>query len=194
MTQTTLPANIDPRIAAILRQRAEQAIIISKTAPRPVPTTAPQVPAAPQPAAPAPRPVPQPQVRGLDATPMTETPVSDAELAELLARILPQIDALVRQAIGNIRSDGKLTMAEALALAPEIRNIVSAVVAQGLPQIKDRSAYDLVVLVLAQLIGQYVAPSLPAVVRPYLTAATLKAVVRGLQFAYDTWVRPRLGK
>ena len=175
MTQTTLPANIDPRIAAILRQRAEQAIIISKAAPRPVPT-------------------PAPQVRGIDPDPVVETPVSDTELAGLLARILPQIDALVRQAIGNIRNDGKLTMAEALALAPEIRNIVSAVVAQGLPQIKGRSAYDLVVLVLAQLIGQYVAPSLPAVVRPYLTAATLKAVVRGLQFAYDTWVRPRLGK
>ena len=78
MTQTTLPANIDPRIAAILRQRAEQAIIISKTAPRPAPPTAPQVPAAPQPAAPAPRPVPQPQVRGLDATPLTETPVMTA--------------------------------------------------------------------------------------------------------------------
>ena len=194
MTQTTLPANIDPRIAAILRQRAEQAIAISKTTVRPVPVTAPQVPAAPQPAAPAPQPVPQPQVRGIDPDPVVETPVSDAELAGLLARILPQIDALVREAISNIRSDGRLTMAEALALAPEIRNIVSAVIAQGLPQIKGRSAYDLVVLVLAQLLAQYVNPALPPFLRPYLTAATLKAVVSGLEFAYRTWVKPRLRK
>lgn len=175
MTQhvPVLPLNLDPRIAAILRQRAEQGITILQT----------KVQARPQATTP-----------GLDLPRTSETEVGDVELAALLARLLPQVDALVRQAISNIRSDGKLTMAEALALAPEIRNIVSAVVAQGLPQIKGRSAYDLVVLVLAQLIGQYVAPSLPAVVRPYLTAATLKAVVRGLQFAYDTWVKPRLGK
>ena len=78
------------------------------------------------------------------------------ELAALLARVLPQVDALVRQAIGNIRSDGRLTMAEALR--------------------------------------QYVSPHLPALIRPYLTAATLRALVRGLQFAYDTWVKPHLGK
>ena len=165
------PLNLDPRIAAILRQRAQQGITILQT----------KVQARTQATTP-----------GLDIPHVSETEVGDAELAALLARLLPQVDALVREAITHIRSDGRLTIAEALALAPEIRNIISMVVAQGLPQVKGRSAYDLVVLMVAEVLRQYVGPHLPAVVRPYLTAAILRLMAQGLQFAYDNWVKPQL--
>ena len=83
---------------------------------------------------------------------------------------------------------------EALALVPEIRNIVSLVVGEFLPQIKGSSAYDLVSLVLAVLVQQYVSPRLPAVLRPYLTAQAIRSAINGLQWAYDNWVKPRLKK
>lgn len=164
--------HIDPRILDILRRRAEQAITIVRTE--------------------APRLRPQ-GVPSLDA-PATETPMSDGELGLALALVLPRIDALVRRAITDIRSDGRLTWAEALALAPELRNIVSLVIAEVLPDIKGTSAYDLVALVTATLIAQYVAPRLPAALRPYLTAQAIRTAIKGLQFAYDNWVRPRLQK
>ena len=167
-----LPPNVDPRIAEILRQRAQQGVAITRTA---------QVRAQSTPA------VPQ---LDLPATP-AETPLDDSELAALLDGVLPRIDALIRQTISDVRSDGKLSMAEALALAPEVRNIVSLVVAQMLPQIKGTSARELVILVLSVLLRQYVSPHLPAVLRPYLTAQTLRVLVRGLEWAYQNWVKPR---
>ena len=118
----------------------------------------------------------------------------DGELAESLALVLPATDALIRRAILALRSDGKLSWNEALALTPEIRNIVSEVVAKVLPEIKGVFARELVILVLAQLLGQYLAPSLPAPLRGWLTAQTLRTLVQGLEFAYQTWVRPRLGR
>ncbi|WP_034382952.1 hypothetical protein [Deinococcus sp. YIM 77859] len=164
---------VDPRIAEILRQRAQQGVTITRTA---------QVRAQSTPT------VPQ---LDLPTTP-AEVPLDDSELAALLDGILPRIDALVRQAITNIRGDGRLSLAEALALAPEIRNIVSLVVGEMLPQVKGTSARELVILVLSVLLRQYVSPHLPALVRPYLTAQTLRTLVRGLEWAYDQWVRPRL--
>ena len=137
------------------------------------------------------------QVPALDSPPVPQTTtvaLGDGELAEGLALVLPAADALIRRAIVDMRSDGKLSWNEALALAPEIRNIVSEVVAKVLPETKGTSARELVILVLAQLLGQYLAPSLPAPLRGWLTAQTLRALVQGLQFAYDTWVRPRLGQ
>lgn len=164
--------HIDPRILDILRRRAEQAITIRRTdAPR----------------------LPPLSVPSLDA-PATETPMSDGELGLALALVLPRIDTLVRRAITDIRSDGRLTWAEALALAPELRNIASLVIAEVLPDVRGTSARELVILVTAALIGQYVAPRLPVVLRSYLTAATLRAVIRGLETAYQAWVRPRLHK
>ena len=183
-----LPPNIDPRIAEILRRRAQQGIVITRTE---TPAIRPQtVPAAPPTAQ-----SPAPSVPGVDAPPVpVEVPLDDSELAALLDGVLPRIDALIRQTISDVRSDGKLSMAEALALAPEVRNIVSLVVAQMLPQIKGTSARELVILVLSVLLRQYVSPHLPAVLRPYLTAQTLRVLVRGLEWAYQNWVKPRLGR
>ena len=113
------------------------------------------------------------QVPVLD-TPATETvTVGDGGLTQGLALVLPVTDALIRQVITAARSDGCLMMAEALLLAPEIRTIVSDVVARVLPQIKGTSARELVTLVLAQLLQQYLAPSLPAPLRGWLTTQTL---------------------
>ncbi|SMB83080.1 hypothetical protein SAMN00790413_04252 [Deinococcus hopiensis KR-140] len=74
--------------------------------------------------------------------------------------MLPRIDALVQKAISNVRADGRPSMAEALALATEVRNIVSLVIGQMLPQIEGTSARKLLSLVLAVL-RQYNNPSLP---------------------------------
>lgn len=199
-TIPVLPQKIDPRIAEILRKRREQGTVIEKTVQvRPVPlptgpaTTARPVPLPTgTPASAVLVPLPGVPVPALD-TPATETvPLGDNELAQGLALVLPATDALVRQVITAARSDGKLTWNEALLLAPEIRNIVSDVVARVLPQIKGTSARELVILVLAQLLGQYLAPYLPAPLRGWLTAQTLRTLVQGLEFAYQTWVRPRL--
>lgn len=179
MTQhiPSLPRNIDPRIAEILRQRAEQGVNIRETTPpRPAPqATAQSIPFPTDPAAPA-----------------QTTVLPDEDLAALLDGILPRIDALIRAAVRDVRSDGRLTMAEALALAPEIRNIVSQVVGEMLPQIKGQSAADLVSLVLAVLIREYVSPHLPAFLRGYLTTQVIRAMIAGLQRAYEMWIRPKL--
>lgn len=198
-TIPVLPEKIDPRIAEILRKRREQGTVIEKTVQvRPVPlptgpaTTARPVPLPTGTPSAAPVSLPSVSVPALD-TPATETvPLGDNELAQGLALVLPATDALIRQVITAARSDGRLTMAEALLLAPEIRTIVSDVVARVLPQIKGTSARELVILVLAQLLGQYLAPSLPVPLRGWLTAQTLRTLVQGLEFAYTTWVRPRL--
>lgn len=176
MTQhiPSLPRNIDPRIAEILRQRAEQQVVIRETKPAP--------------------PVPPVAVQSIPApTPGSQTAVlPDEDLAALLDGILPRIDATIRATIRDVRSDGRLTMAEALALAPEIRNIVSQVVGEMLPQIKGQSAADLVALVLAVLIREYVSPHLPAFLRGYLTTQVIRAMIAGLQRAYEMWIRPKL--
>lgn len=166
----SLPQNIDPRIAEILRQKAAKSITIKKT-------EAANVRLNPQSA--------------LPSTPI-ETPVADDELAALLDGVLPRLDALIRKAIADVRSDGKLTWAEALALVPEIRNLTSLVVGDMLPQIKGTSAYDLVTLVLAMLVRQYVTPRLPVFLRQYLTLQAIRTAINGLQHAYDTFIRPRL--
>lgn len=187
-TIPVLPQNIDPRIAEILRKRRAQGTVIVKT----VPVQAQSTGAPPQ----WPGSVGV-QVPMLDTPPVPQTTtvaLGDGELAEGLALVLPAADALIRRAILALRNDGRLTMAEALGLAPEIRNIVSEVVAKLLPEIKGTSARELVILVLAQLLQQYLAPYLPAPLRGWLTAQTLRTLVQGLQFAYDTWVRPRLGQ
>ena len=133
------------------------------------------------------------QVPALDTT--TEvTPLYDSELAKRLAISLPATDTLIRNALAALKSDGKLTWVEALTFAPEIRNIVSEVVGKLVPEIKGTSARDLVILVLAQLLRPYLAPSLPAPLRGWLTAQTLRTLIAGLQSAYDTWVKPRLAK
>jgi ABC-type uncharacterized transport system fused permease/ATPase subunit len=62
-----------------------------------------------------------------------------------------------------------------------------------LPEIRGTSARELVILVLAQL-QQYLAPRLTLSLRGWLTAETLRSLVRALEFAYTTWMRPRLGK
>lgn len=174
----SLPLNVDPRIAEILRRRAEQGVTITRT---PTPTTVP-----------APR-VPGATVEVTRTTTVTpqEAPVGDAELADLLGQVLPRIDALVRRAITDLRSDGRLTLVEALALAPEVRLIVSQVIGE-LPEIKDTSARELVILVLSVLVQQYVSPYLPALLRPYLTAQLLRTLIAGLETAYQRWVKPRL--
>lgn len=48
------------------------------------------------------------------------------------------------------------------------------------------------ILVLAQLLQQYLAPRLPLPLRGWLTAETLRSLVKGLEFAYTMWVKPRL--
>lgn len=50
------------------------------------------------------------------------------------------------------------------------------------------------ILVLAQLLRPYLAPSLPTPLRGWLTTQTLRALIAGLQSAYDTWVKPKLVK
>lgn len=197
---------IDPRIAEILRQRREQGMTIEKTVavqaqvqPRPLPTgpvssVRPTPFPSGAPTSVTPVPMPSVQVPALDV-PATETaPLDDSELAERLAAILPAADRLIRRAILDIKSDGKLSWSEALLLAPEIRTIVSEVVGKLVPQIKGTSARELVILVLAQLLTQYVSPSLPAPLRGWLTAQTLRTLVQGLEYAYQTWVKPKLGK
>lgn len=160
---------LDPRIAEILRKRREQAIVIEQTVQR--------------------------QIAPGSAQTTTETiPLDNSELAERLAEILPAADALIRSAILALRSDGRLTWLEALTLAPEVRNIVSEVVGKLVPEIKGASARELVILVLAQLLQQYLAPYLPALVRGWLTAQTLRTLIDGLQLAYATWVKPKLQK
>ncbi|WP_135230528.1 hypothetical protein [Deinococcus fonticola] len=167
-----LPQNIDPRIAEILRQKAQKGIAIQKTE---VPRLRPQAAEAPT-----------------DPVPPREIPVGTPELSGMLVDVLSIADTLIRRAIDAVRSDGRLTMVEALALVPDIRNIVSEVVGRLLPEIKGQSAYDLVSLVLAVLVQQYVSPHLPALLRPYLTARAIRTAINGLQWAYDTWVKPRL--
>ena len=54
------------------------------------------------------------------------------------------------------------------------------------PGIKGTSARKLVILVLAQLLGQCLVPHLPAPLRGWLTAKTLRVLVQGLEFAYQT--------
>lgn len=191
MTQhiPSLPANIDPRIAEILRQRVEKGVTIRQTRPAP---------------APHPAPLPEPGLQGqgeaVPFPPYTSTPsvqpqmvvLSDEALAGQLALVLPRIDALIRRAVQDVRSDGRLSMAEALALAPEVRNIASQVIGETLPHIKGQSAADLVALVLAVLIQQYVSPHLPAFLRGYLTTQVIRAMIASLQRAYEMWVRPKL--
>ncbi|SMB85642.1 hypothetical protein [Deinococcus hopiensis] len=181
---------VDPRIAEILRQRAEQGVTITKTeTPTLRPQSAPTPTVKPESTASA---LPPLQMPSLNPPPSVETPMDDGELSALLDGVLPHIDALVRKAINDVRADGRLSMAEALALAPEVRNIISLVIGQMLPQIKGTSARELVILVLAVLLRQYISPYLPALVRPYLTAQTLRVLVRGLEAAYISWIKPRL--
>lgn len=175
---------IDPRIADILRQRRALGVEIAKT-----PTLRAQSVDLPG-VGTAPDPNPAKSVMG---TPPS-SPVSDTELAALLDGVLPQIDGLIRKAIADIKSDGRLTMAEALALVPEIRNIISLVVGEMLPQIKGQSAYNLVALLISVLVQQYVAPYLPPILRGYLTPQAIRVGLSGLQSAYDTWVKPRLSQ
>lgn len=91
MTQhiPSLPQNIDSRIADILKRRAEQGTVLTKT-----------VPAQPRARAQS---LPQPPVHGLDTEAPREQPLDDAELAGLLDGVLPRIDALVREAIRGVR-------------------------------------------------------------------------------------------
>ncbi|KQR33108.1 hypothetical protein [Deinococcus sp. Leaf326] len=202
-----LPQNIDPRIAAILRDRAAKGVVIEKTVQvqtRPVP-----LPTGPVPTTrPVPLPTgqsagtsggtfgtaPLPQVPALDTPATTTVPLSNSELVEPLANVLRECDRLIGKLLVAARSDGGLTMVEALTLAPEIRNIVSEVVGKLLPEIKGTSARELVILVLAQLLQQYLAPRLPLPLRGWLTAETLRSLVKGLEFAYTMWVKPRLSK
>lgn len=190
MTQhiPSLPANIDPRIAEILRQRAQKGVTIRETRPapavRPVPLPDPGVQGQGE-AVPFPLPTsltPPPQVVVL----------SDAALAGQLALVLPRIDALIRRAIADVKSDAHLSMTEAIALAPEVRNIVSQVIGEMLPNIKGQSAADLVALVLAVLIQQYISPRLPVFLRGMITTQLIKTMLATLQHAYETWVKPRL--
>lgn len=191
MTQhiPSLPRNIDPRIAEILRQRAQQGVTIRETRPAPAPRPAP-----------VPDPAGQGQGEAVVFPPYTPTPsvqpqtavLPDEDLAAQLARVLPRIDAIIRRTVADVRSDGRLSMVEALALAPEIRNIVSQVIGEMLPQIKGQSAADLVALVLAVLVQQYVSPHLPAFVRGYVTTQLIKTLIAGLQRAYEQWVKPKL--
>ncbi|SMB86501.1 hypothetical protein [Deinococcus hopiensis] len=181
---------IDPRIAEILRRRAEQGVTITKTeTPTLRPQSVPTPTVRPQSTASAPPPI---QMPSLNPPLPIETPMDDGELAALLDGVLPRIDTLVRQAINDVHNNGRLSMAEALSLAPEVRNIVSLVIGQMLPQIKGTSARELVILVLAVLLRQYISPYLPALVRPYFTAQTLRVLVRGLEAAYVSWIKPRL--
>lgn len=204
MTQhiPSLPANIDPRIAEILRQRAQKGVTIRETRPAPAPRPVP-LPAGPAPTV-RPVPLPDPGLQGqgeaVPFPPYTPTPsvqpqvvvLSDEALAGQLALVLPRIDALIRRAISNIQSDGHLSMAEAIALAPEVRNIVSQVIGEMLPQIKGQSAADLVALVLAVLIQQYISPRLPVFLRGMITTQLIRTMIATLQHAYETWVKPRL--
>ena len=174
MTQhiPSLPKNVDPRIVEILRQRAEQGVTIRETQPAgPLPPVSMQE-----------RPAPAPQVVIL----------SDTDLAAQLEAVLPKADALIRQTVRDVRSDGRLTLVEAIALASEIRNIASQVVGEMLPHIKGQSAADLVSLLLAVLIKQYVSPHLPAFLRGLITTQLIRAMVATLQTAYETWVKPKL--
>lgn len=50
------------------------------------------------------------------------------------------------------------------------------------------------ILVLAQLLQQYLAPSLPTPLRGWLTAQTSRTLIAGLQSAYDTSVKSKLGQ
>lgn len=176
----TYAAAVDPRIAAILEQRRRQGVEIRRT----IPATPLSVPAA----------VPETPSVPTQTDPPATVPVTDTELAAILARLLPAADALIREAIAALRSDGRLTVAEALGLAPELRNIVAEVVGSLAPAIKGTSARELVILVMSALLVQYVSPYLPALLRPYLTAQTLRTLVGGLEYAYQTWVKPRLKK
>jgi hypothetical protein len=182
-----LTMTIDPRIAEILRQRREQGVVIEQTlqVPRKSTGATPSwVPSGTFGTTPL-------QVPALDTT--TEiTPLDDSELAKRLAIILPATDTLIRNAIAALKSDGKLTWLEALTFVPDIRNIVSEVVGKLVPEIKGTSARELVILVLAQLLQQYLSPYLPAPLRGWLTAQILCTLVAGLQSAYEIWVKPRL--
>ncbi|KQR25567.1 hypothetical protein [Deinococcus sp. Leaf326] len=135
---------IDPRIAEILRTRREQGVVIEQTVQVPRKSTGATpswVPNGTFGSAPL-------QVPALNTT--TEvTPLDDVALAERLALILPAADSLIRKTVAAVRNDGKLTWMEALTLAPELRNIVSEVVGQVVPEIKGTSARELVILVLA---------------------------------------------
>lgn len=178
---------IDPRIAEILRTRREQGVVIAQTVQVPRKSTGATpswVPTGTFGSTPL-------QVPALDTT--TEVaPLDDVALAERLAIILPAADGLIRKAVAAVRNDGKLTWMEALTLAPELRNIVSEVVGKVVPEIKGTSARELMILVLAQLLQQYLSPSLPAPLRGWLTAQMLRTLVAGLQSAYETWVKPKL--
>jgi hypothetical protein len=178
---------IDPRIAEILRTRREQGVVIAQTVQVPRKSTGATpswVPTGIFGSTPL-------QVPALDTT--TEVaPLDDVALAERLAIILPAADGLIRKAVAAVRNDGKLTWMEALTLAPELRNIVSEVVGKVVPEIKGTSARELMILVLAQLLQQYLSPSLPAPLRGWLTAQMLRTLVAGLQSAYETWVKPKL--
>lgn len=125
-TIPTLPQNIDPRIAAILRDRAAKGVVIEKTIQtRPVPLPTDLVPTT--------RPVllptgqrtatsggsfgTLPQVPALDTPTSTIVPLSNSELVAPLAKVPQECDRLIGKLLAAVRNDGGLTMVEALTLA-----------------------------------------------------------------------------
>ncbi|OLV19521.1 hypothetical protein [Deinococcus marmoris] len=193
---------IDPRITAILEARKTAGIVITKTlTPASIPATPPArtggsigggfsaqsvgIPAA----APAPTPAPAP----------VEVPVPDAELAVILTDVISAGEHLVKEVLAAF-GDRKLSIMEIADLATQVRNLISLAVGQAAPAIKGTSARDLVILVLPTFIVKYIIPHVPipawapSWLRSKITAGTISGLIKGLEYAYTNWVKPRIGK
>lgn len=171
MTQKSSAQLIQDILAA---RRQASAVILSNPAQ--------SIPSAPAPSAAAAQSVP-------DAPTPEPAPLTESQLAAVLARMLPQILAGVGQARAAY-GDRKISWQEGLTLGTTVIGIVSSAVQSGAPLVQGQSARTLVIVIFGVLFDQFLAPLLPAWARPF--AGLIKAsVIRGLEALYQTMVKLR---
>lgn len=176
----TPPRNSD-LVQAILEARRKAGAVILQTPPPPASYAPPQTPEG------------IPTLPPLSAPPVAReqppVPVPEADLAALLTRLLPGVQASIEQ-IRAVVAAKKISLPEAFSLATTIIGVVSAAVRDGAPLVKGQSAYTLAMLIFGVVFDRYLVPLLPVWVRPFAPVIKSSAVA-GLEALYRAVIKKK---